>query len=82
MSCVPKDIANEYPEFADRLAELSARNLHFGRLCDRYALIERTLDRTRRFIEPTDDFHTGELRRQRLELHSQIRRMVEGPVSA
>ncbi len=77
MTEIPEDIARAFPHAAERLRDLSRRNLHFGRLVARYRTINGRLRSGERVVEPTDDFHAGELRRQQRMLHHQIARMID-----
>lgn len=78
MSHVPHELTEEFAQEADRLQSLRTENLHFSRLCDSYHEINRAIHRAETDVEPTDDFHMVEMRKQRMALKDEIARMLHG----
>lgn len=78
MSHVPHELAEEFPDKVDRIHTLKTENAHFGRLFDEYHEINRAIHRAETDIEPTDDLHMGEMRKQRLRLKDEVAQILAG----
>ena len=78
MSNVPHELAEEFPEHADKIHEMKTGNAHFAKLFDEYHEINRAIHRAETDIEPTDDFHMEDMRKQRLRLKDEIYGMLAG----
>ena len=76
MSHVPHELAEEFPDQTDRIHELKTKNAHFAALSDKYHEINRAVHRAETDVEPTDDLHMGELRRERMRLKDEIAAML------
>lgn len=76
MSNVPHELAEEFPDRTDRIHELKTGNAHFARLFDEYHEINRAIHRAETDIEPTDDFHMEDMRKQRMRLKDEIYGML------
>ena len=76
MSHTPHELAEEFPEAAERLHDLKASNPHFARLADEYHEVNRAIHRAETLVEPLSDEHETELRRKRLHLKDEIARML------
>ena len=76
MSHTPHELAEEFPEAVDRIHELKLSDAHFSRLVDEYHEINRNVHRAETNVEPTDDLHLVEMRKQRLSLKDQIWHML------
>ena len=72
MSHVPHELAEEFPHMVDEISSLKANNGHFARLFDDYHKINRAIHRAETNVEPTDDFHMLEMRKERLHLKDEI----------
>jgi uncharacterized protein YdcH (DUF465 family) len=72
MSHTPHELADEFPEHLNRLHELRETNAHFRKLADEYHELNRAVHRAETNVEPTDDLHASEMRKQRLYLKDQI----------
>ena len=72
MSNVPHELAEEFPEHADKIHEMKTGNAHFAKLFDEYHEINRAIHRAETDIEPTDDFHMEEMRKQRMRLKDEL----------
>jgi len=71
----PHELREEFPEFADKLGTMRA-NAHFARLADAYHEVNRAIHRAETDVEPTDDFHLEDMRKQRLQLKDEIFAML------
>ena len=76
MTHTPHEIAEEFPQEADRIAALKQTDAHFARLVDEYHEVNRDLHRAETNIEPTNESHEIEMRKTRMGLKDQIWRMI------
>ncbi len=72
MSHVPHELAEEFPGKGDRITELKKSSPHFTRLIEQYHDINRAVHRAETNVEPTDEAHEQDLRKQRLALKDEI----------
>lgn len=77
MSHTPHELHEEFPEKADKIHELKTSNQHFARLSDEYHEINRAVHRAETDVEPTDDAHMQEMRKQRMALKDEIYAMLK-----
>ncbi len=78
MSHTPHELAEEFPEFVERMHELKSSNAHFARISDEYHEINRAVHRAETNVEPTDDFNMETMRKQRMALKDEIYGMLTG----
>ncbi len=76
MSHTPHELSEEFPDLVDRIHELKCSDTHFSKLVDRYHEVNRQVHRAETFVEPTDELHEAELRKERLLLKDQIWQML------
>jgi uncharacterized protein YdcH (DUF465 family) len=74
----PHELAEEFPEFTDRIRELNAANGHFARLSDEYHDVNRQIHRIETRIEPASEDVEEELKRRRVRLKDEIAQMLNG----
>lgn len=72
MSHTPHELAEDFPEYAEKLSELRLSNSHFARLTDEYHEINREVHRAETDVEPVSDLHLTEIRKQRMALKDEI----------
>lgn len=72
MSHVPHELADDFPEYAERIHALKSEDKHFARLSDAYHEVNRTIHRVETNVEPMDDFKVEELRKRRMVLKDQL----------
>jgi uncharacterized protein YdcH (DUF465 family) len=72
MSHVPHELADEFPDHANKLHELKISNVHFARIADQYHALNREIHRIEAGVEPATDERTTILRKQRLEMKDEI----------
>lgn len=72
MSHTPHELAEEFPDQVDALHALEESDAHFAKLFDEYHTVNRAIHRAETNVEPTDDLHMGEMRKQRMALKDQI----------
>ena len=78
MSDTPHELHEEFPEYREKLHELKEGNAHFRKLHDEYHVVNRSIHRGETNVEPMDDFHLEDLRKQRLRLKDEIFGMLRG----
>mgnify|MGYP001801639823 CR=1 FL=1 len=78
MSHTPHELAEEFPDKVDAMHKMKETDAHFARLFDEYHEINRAVHCAETNIEPTDDLHMGEMRKQRMALKDQIAAMLNG----
>ena len=76
MSHVPHELAEEFPHAVERMHALKLSDAHFRHLADRYHEVNRTIHRAETDVEPTDDFHMTEMRKERLALKDEIAKLL------
>lgn len=77
MSHLPEDLADIFPDQADRLRELKENDRHFMSLADRYTALDNEIRRSETGVAPAmDDAHADELKRERLAVLDQIAVLV------
>ena len=76
MSHVPHELAEEFPDKVDKIHDLKVSDPEFRQLFDDYHTVNRAIHRAETNVEPTDQFHEEEMRKQRLRLKDQIARML------
>jgi len=72
MSHTPHELAEEFPGKVEQIAALKQSDAHFARLADEYHEINRAVHRAETDVEPTDDLHMNDMRKQRMALKDQI----------
>lgn len=72
MSHTPHELAEEFPEYAEKMSELKQSDAHFAKLADEYHEINRAVHRAETDVEPTDDLNMAAMRKQRMVLKDQI----------
>lgn len=72
MSNTPHELGDDFPDQADLIHTLKTTNAHFATLAERYHEVNRAVHRAETDIEPTDDLHLAELRKERMVLKDQI----------
>lgn len=72
MSHTPHELAEEFPDKVDAIHDLKTSDTHFAGIADRYHEVNRAVHRAETNVEPTDDLHMAEMRKERLMLKDQI----------
>jgi uncharacterized protein YdcH (DUF465 family) len=76
MNHTPHELAEEFPDAADRIHDLRLSDPHFARLVEDYHIVNRAIHRA----EIRDEVITGEaeaeLRRRRMRLKDEIARLI------
>ncbi|APH72570.1 YdcH family protein [Aquibium oceanicum] len=76
MSHTPHEIAEEFPEHVALIHHLRETDGHFHRIANEYHEVNRAVHRGETNVEPLDDFHLADLRKERMRLKDEIYRML------
>lgn len=76
MTHTPHELHEEFPEHAEKITVLKTSNAHFAKLMDEYHEINRAVHRAETNVEPTDELHETDLRKQRAALKDELYRMI------
>ncbi|MBB5516247.1 hypothetical protein FHS89_002273 [Rubricella aquisinus] len=68
MSHVPHSLNEHFPDAAEQIHLLRLNDPHFSKLDEAYDDINRSIHRAETDVEPTDDFHMTQMRKQRMHL--------------
>jgi uncharacterized protein YdcH (DUF465 family) len=77
MSHTPHELAAEFPEFVDHIHDLKVKDAHFAKLFDDYHAINRAIHRAETGIEPTDELHERDMRKERMQLKDELYKMLQ-----
>ncbi|BDW86265.1 MULTISPECIES: YdcH family protein [Roseicyclus] len=72
MSHTPHELAEEFPQHADKIHDLKTTDAHFARLFEAYHDVNRAVHRAESGVEPVDDFTDQKMRKERMTLKDQI----------
>lgn len=76
MSNTPHDLYEDFPDKAEAIHALKAKDAHFARLVDEYHEVNRAVHRAETLVEPTTIEHETELRQIRMRLKDDIWRAL------
>ena len=68
MSHTPHELADEFPEFKDKIHTLKMEDKHFAKLAKRYHKNNRKIHRYEAGVKATSNFHLEDLKKKRLYL--------------
>lgn len=77
MAHTPHELADEFPEYKDKIHALKQENEHFARLTDKYHAMNRDVHRMETRVEPVDEAIEHTARKQRLALKDEIIAMLQ-----
>lgn len=72
MSHTPHELHEAFPEYGEEITRLKTTDARFQNLAGAYHEVNRTIHRAETNVEPMDDFHIEDLRKQRLRLLDEI----------
>lgn len=78
MSHVPHELAEEFPEYKERIHELKMSNAHFLRLFDTYHEVNREIHRAEAAGLNITDEHYEDLKKMRMALKDDLFAMLRG----
>ncbi len=76
MSHTPHELAEEFPQHVALMHHLRETDGHFQRISNGYHEVNRTIHRAETDVEPLDDFHLADLRKERMRLKDEIYQML------
>ena len=76
MSNTPHELAEEFPEFVEKMSSLKQSDAHFAKLADEYHDLNRQVHRAETNVEPISELAEGELRKKRAALKDEIYGML------
>ena len=76
MSHTPHELAEEFPELADKISAMKSGDAHFARLAEEYHEINRTIHRAETNVEPVEELAEVDMRKKRAYLKDEIYRML------
>jgi uncharacterized protein len=79
MSHTPHELAEEFPNAADRIHALKETDGHFARLADEYHAVNRQIHRIETNVEPASDVFQTQLRKHRMALKDEISAILNAP---
>ncbi|MBI1416344.1 MAG: DUF465 domain-containing protein [Limimaricola sp.] len=68
----PHELAEEFPDHVEKLQAMKAASPQFAALMDKYHEVNRMIHRAETDLEPTDDAHMEDLRKERLRLKDAV----------
>jgi len=72
MSHVPHELAEEFPEFTDKMHELKVSDAHFAKMFDEYHELNRKVHRAETNVEPREELSEVDLRKRRGAIKDEI----------
>jgi uncharacterized protein YdcH (DUF465 family) len=72
MSHVPHELAEEFPEFAEKLHNLKMSHPYFARRSEEYHQLNRQIHRSETNVEPRSDEIMIDLQKRRMSLKDEI----------
>ena len=76
MSHTPHELAQDFPEYAERIHSLKTSDGHFARLFDEYHEINRAVHRAETNVEPLEELQEVEMRKKRGALKDELYKML------
>ena len=76
LSHTPHELAEEFPQFEEAMHEMRQSNAHFAKISEDYHTLNRAVHRAETDVEPTDDLHLTEMRKQRMALKDEVYQML------
>ena len=78
MTHTPHELAEEFPEAAEKIHRLKMQSAHFARLAESYHTVNREIHRIESEVEAASDARTEDLKKERLLLKDEIAAMLNG----
>lgn len=77
MTHTPHELAEEFPDKADKIHEMKTNNAHFVKLANEYHELNRTIHRLETRVEAASEEREEGLRRKRMRLKDEIFAILE-----
>ncbi|MFY0681254.1 MAG: YdcH family protein [Thalassovita sp.] len=72
MSNTPHELAEEFPEFVQKMHDLKVSDAHFAKLAESYHGLNRQIHRAETNVEPLEQLAEADLRKKRTALKDEI----------
>lgn len=72
MSHVPHELAEDFPQHAEKISTLRQTDAHFAKVSEAYHTLNRAIHRAETDVEPTDDLTMQRMRKERMALKDEI----------
>lgn len=72
MTHTPHELAEDFPEYVEKIHDLKLSNAHFSRLADEYHVLNRSIHRAETGTEPVSEFAETQMRKNRMALKDEI----------
>ncbi|TKZ21875.1 DUF465 domain-containing protein [Shimia litoralis] len=72
MSHTPHELAEEFPEFVEKMHELKVSDAHFAKLADEYHELNRKVHRAETNVEPREELAEVDLRKRRAAVKDEV----------
>lgn len=72
MSNTPHELAEEFPELAEKMSALKASDAHFAKLAEEYHTLNRAVHRAETNVEPVEQLVEADMRKKRAALKDEI----------
>ncbi len=72
MSHTPHELAEEFPEFTEKMSTLKTSDAHFAKMAEEYHELNRKVHRTETNVEPREELAEVDLRKRRGSLKDEI----------
>jgi len=76
LSHTPHELAEEFPEYVGAIHSLGQNDAHFAKLSEEYHTLNRSIHRAETNVEPTNDLHLVEMRKQRMVLKDEVYKIL------
>ncbi len=76
MSHTPHELAEDFPDLADRIRALKQDNPYFARLLENYHSLNRDVHRAETRVEPVSEDTEAKMRRERSALKDELYGML------
>jgi len=77
MSHTPHELAEEFPEFVEKMRTLKASDAHFAKLAEAYTDVNHQVFRAESNLAPMEQLAEDQLRKERAALKDQIYAMLK-----
>jgi len=72
MSNTPHELAEEFPELAEKMSALKVSDAHFAKLAEEYHTLNRAVHRAETNVEPVEQLVEADMRKKRAALKDEI----------
>ena len=74
----PNELTEIFKRDHELISKLKQDNAHYAKLADEYHEVNRAIHRAETEVEPTDDFHLEDMKKERLALKDELAGILHG----